>query len=254
MTTICKCFNNIECKGKTVHCDHTDQLHQILHNDGDQEQMWRDEVKNHHHSDCNPKKVMMRHMNQIMTKFTPAEPDSDSHTPEFDIIVIGAIAAVQHGDATTHTASNEEIQLCIQTLGSDSTTPEEQALGQFAQQKLKSLSNWNAFEKGEHKQLNQSHKQGVFVNPFDPATLDPDAIVLSPTWQCVIKCNGTRQSSFSAMEERELPQSSMQLHPLSHRVWKCPPRGHFLCCVLQKDTKFMVLTFRMPAHMPRHEE
>ena len=38
-TTICKCFNDVEHKGEIVDCDHDDQLHQILHSDGDQEQM-----------------------------------------------------------------------------------------------------------------------------------------------------------------------------------------------------------------------
>ena len=70
-------------------------------------------------------------INQIPTKLAQPELDTDSHSPKFDIATIRAITAVKFGDATAAAASDEEMQLCIQTLGSDSTTPEEQDLGRF---------------------------------------------------------------------------------------------------------------------------
>ena len=56
-TTICKSFDNIECEGEIVHWNHNDQLHQIPLSDGDQQQMWHDEVKQHLLHTKNPKKV-----------------------------------------------------------------------------------------------------------------------------------------------------------------------------------------------------
>ena len=192
-TTICKCFDNIEHKREIAHCDHHDQPCEISCSDGDREQMRHNEVKSHLHSTTSPWKVKKQHINQIVTKLSPTELDADSHSLELDIATIQAITAVSFGDAAA-AASDEEIQLCIQTLGSDSATPEEQALGRFTRQKLKSLSNWNVWKKGEHKQLNQLHKQSVFGNPIDPATFDPDSIILSPTWQCAVKQDRTRRS------------------------------------------------------------
>ena len=106
-------------------------------------------------------------------------------------------------------------------------------------------------KKGEHEQPVQFHKQGVFGDPFDPSTRDPDAIFLSPTWQHTVKDNAAHQD-FSAMETKELPQSSMQLHPLGHVVWKCPSRGHFWCFVLLEVARFMEPMFKTTKmHMAR---
>ena len=82
----------------------------------------------------------------------------------------------------------------INTIGSDSTTPEEQALGRFTRRKLKKLANWDDWKAGEHKQLNQFHKQGMFGKPFDPKILEPDAIILHPQWAYAVTRNGTRRS------------------------------------------------------------
>ena len=137
-----------------------------------------------------------QHINQIPTKVVPTELDADSHSPEFDIATIQAITTIKFGNAAAAAAaaSDEEITLCIQTPGSKSTTPEEQALGRQTRRKLKLLSNWDTWKRGEHEQFNQFHEQGMFRNPIDPVTLDPSAIVLSPTWQCVVKRDRTHQS------------------------------------------------------------
>ena len=91
--------------------------------------MWHDEVKNHLWSTCNPKKVKKQQIDQVLTKLAPTALDAYSHSPKLDITTIQAIAAVKCGDVTTAAASNEEIRLRLQTSGSNSTTPEEQALG-----------------------------------------------------------------------------------------------------------------------------
>ena len=89
-----------------------------------------------------------------------------------------AIPAVQFGDAATDAVSDEEIPVSVQTIGLDSTTAEEQALGQLTRRKLKTLSNWDQWKQPEHKQLNQFHEQNVFGDPIDPKTLDPDSVML----------------------------------------------------------------------------
>ena len=93
-----------------------------------------------------------------------------------------AIPAVQFGDAATDAVSDEEIPVSMQTIGSDSTTAEEQALGRLTRRKLRTLSNWNQWKQAEHEQLNQFHEQNMFGDPFDPKTLDPNSIILRPTW------------------------------------------------------------------------
>ena len=100
--------------------------------------MWHNEVKQHLQSTRNPKKVKKQQINQILTKLAPTDLDADFHLPEFDIATVGAITAIKFGDATTAAASDDEIRLCFQTLGSDSATPKAQALGGFTWQRLKS--------------------------------------------------------------------------------------------------------------------
>ena len=74
------------------------------------------------------RKLRKQQINQIVTELAPTELDADSLFPGFDIATMRAIAAIKHGHAAA-VASDEEIQLCIQTLGSNSTNPEKQTLG-----------------------------------------------------------------------------------------------------------------------------
>ena len=80
-------------------CNHNDQLHQIPHSDGNREQMWHAEVKQHFLSIRNPKKVEKQHVNQILTKLAPTDLDAGSHSLEFDISAIRAITVIKCGDA-----------------------------------------------------------------------------------------------------------------------------------------------------------
>ena len=45
----------------------------------------------------------------------------------------------------------EMIQIAINTLQSNSITPEEAAIGHFTLRKLRKLSTWTEWKKGEHK-------------------------------------------------------------------------------------------------------
>ena len=106
-TAICKRLNSVGCKGGTVHCDRSHQLHQIPCSNGGREQTWRDDIKSGHHSTCNPEKAKRQKINQIMTKLAPAESDSDCHSPGFDIVTVKTIAAIKLSDATTAASSKE---------------------------------------------------------------------------------------------------------------------------------------------------
>ena len=68
--------------------------------------------------------------------------------------------------------------MAINTISSDHMTPEEEALGFFTRKRLRKLSTWDEWEKGEHKQLDQFEEQGMFDNPIDPVLLPKDAVIL----------------------------------------------------------------------------
>mgnify|MGYP003312282947 FL=1 len=95
---------------------------------------------------------------------------------------IRAIASIRNPDLELSEESipTELIQMCINTLTSDATTPEEQALGYFTRRKLKRLANWNDWEAGEHKQIDQFMAQKMFGPPTNPASLPKDAVILRP--------------------------------------------------------------------------
>ena len=94
-------------------------------------ELWHDEATQL----LNPRKKLKQrkpqHVDEILAKPAPTELDEDAHTPTFDVTTLRATAAVQHGDAATATVSDEEILVSTQTIGSDSTTAEEQALGRL---------------------------------------------------------------------------------------------------------------------------
>ena len=54
-------------------------------------------------------------------------------------------------DISTEDVPIEMIQIAINTLQSDSITPEEATIGHFTRRKSKKLSTWNEWKKGEHK-------------------------------------------------------------------------------------------------------
>ena len=103
--------------------------------------MWHAEVQAHLKPTKSAKHRKRKKINLTAAKLAPTELDEDVHTLSFDMDTIRAIASIRFGDAITHQdTSDEEIRLWINTLGSDSITPEEQALGRLTRRKLKSLS------------------------------------------------------------------------------------------------------------------
>ena len=83
--------------------------------------------------------------------------------------------------------STEMIQLCINTLTSDTVTPEEEALWYFMRKKLKRLSTWDEWKAGEKKKIDQFDFQGMFGILTDPIGIPPGSIILCPHWQYAVK-------------------------------------------------------------------
>jgi len=81
--------------------------------------------------------------------------------------------------------------MVIQAIQSQAITLAEQAIGRFTRRKLRSLSTWEQWHAGEHKQLDHFHDLKMCGEPVRKPT---GAIVLRPHCQHSIKHDGTRCS------------------------------------------------------------
>jgi hypothetical protein len=86
------------------------------------------------------------------------------------------------------------IKIAINTLNSDSITPEEQALGHFTRCKLKKLTTWNEWKASEHKQLDQFYGQKMSGDDINPTLLPNQAIIIRPHWNYITKRSSVRHS------------------------------------------------------------
>ena len=113
--------------------------------------------------------------------------------------------------------SMDMIELVIGAIQSQATTKEEQALGYFTRKKLKKLSTWNDWQKGERKQLNQFEALGMYGEPIDmPKEGNP--IILRPHWQYNIKRDGTRRSRLCCNGSK---RAAPLLHALAQTYSSC---------------------------------
>ena len=121
------------------------------------------------------------------------EYNDTNNIPNISIADLRDIATIRHPDLdfSEESIPTKVVELAINAIRSDATTPEELSLGRFTRFKLKRLLTWNEWQAGERKQLNQFDCQGLFGSPV---TKPPGAIVLRPHWQYSIKRDGTRRS------------------------------------------------------------
>jgi len=87
-----------------------------------------------------------------------AVPDVD-HQHQLSLDDMRSISAIRypHLDFSESSLSTEEMEMVMQAIQSQAITPAEQAVGRFTRHKLRSLSTWEQWRAGEHKQLDHFH-------------------------------------------------------------------------------------------------
>jgi len=145
-----------------------------------------------------------------------AIPDAD-HQHQLSLADIRCISAVRypHLDFSESSLSTEEIEMVVQAIQSQAITPAEQSIGRFTRRKLRSLSTWEQWRAGEHKQLDHFHDLKMYG---EPVRKTPGAIVLRPHWQYSIKRDGTRRSRNCCDGS---PQSAPVLHGIASTYSSC---------------------------------
>ena len=147
--TVYKDFNDIEYRGKLQGYNPHTKLYFIVHDDGDKEDYYHNEVKEYCEDNIkrHPRKKRWRKrkslvLTNLMQKYAPTEIDSDEHVPTLSVEDIRAITTIRFTDKdiSENDIPSEMIKVCINTLNSDFMTPEEQSLGYFTRKKLKRLS------------------------------------------------------------------------------------------------------------------
>ena len=99
--------------------------------------------------------------------FQPDELDDSEHVAQILLEDIHSIAAIHFPEVDFHdpTISLDEIAVHVNAIQSHSLTPEEEALGHFTRQKLKTLSTWSKWHDGECQQLDHFHSLGMYGSP-----------------------------------------------------------------------------------------
>ncbi|MCE2996259.1 MAG: hypothetical protein LW863_11705 [Flammeovirgaceae bacterium] len=167
-----------------------------------------------------PERAMdAKHLRQAISEHNIFQPDApdDEHLPAFTIADIRSIASLRQPDidVSPDAIPLELIQTHITAIQSDAITPAEHALGTFTRKKLKTLSTWGEWLKGEHEQLDHFHKLGMYGPPMPrPAR----AVVLRPHWTYHIKRDGTRRSRNCCDGS---PRSAPALHTLASTYSSC---------------------------------
>jgi len=95
-----------------------------------------------------------------------AIPDAD-HQHQLLLADICCISEVRypHLGFSESSLSTEEMEMVIQAIQSQAITPAEQVMGRFTRHKLCSLSTWEQWRAGEHKQLNHFHDLKMYGDP-----------------------------------------------------------------------------------------
>jgi len=145
-----------------------------------------------------------------------AIPDAD-HQHQLSLADICCISAIRypHLDFSESSLSTEEMEMVIQAIQCQAITPAEQAIGRFTRLKLRSLSTWEQWRAGRHKQLDHFHDLKMYGEPVRKL---PGAIVLRPHWQCSIKQDGTRRSRNCCDGS---PRSAPLLHGIASTCSSC---------------------------------
>jgi len=179
-----------------------------------------------------------------------AVPDVDHHH-QLLLADVRCISAIRYTrlDFSESSLSTEEMEMVIQAIQSQAITPADQAIGSLTRRKLRSLSTWEQWRAGEHKQLDHFHDLKMHG---EPVRKPPGAIVLRPHWQHSIKQDGTRRSRNCCDGS---PRSAPLLHALLqhiHLVLNNPYSNFSLLSQHVKITESMEAMLKMLMHTLRH--
>jgi len=107
-----------------------------------------------------------------------AVPDTDHHQ-QLSLADVCCISAIcyPHFGFSEPSLSTEEMEMVTQAIQSQAVAPAEQAIGSFARRKLRSMSTWEQWRAGEHKQLDHFHDLKMHGEPIRKP---PCAVVLRP--------------------------------------------------------------------------
>ena len=95
---------------------------------------------------------------QYVDAISSDEGYNDTHNiPTISKADLRDIASIRYPDLdfSEESIPTEVVQLAINAICSNATTPEELSLGHFTRFKLKRLSTWDQWQAGKHKQLDQ---------------------------------------------------------------------------------------------------
>ena len=196
-TVVFKVFGKGEHWGKVVGYDPVNKLHHIVYDNDDTEEYYHNKIRDQQKRTLSKRRQLREPksaIHHLHSKHAPKESDYVEHVMTLTFENIRSISSLRFNvDIITEDVPIKKIQIAINTLQSDSITPKEAAIGHCTRQKLKKLSTWNNWKKGEHKQLNRFYNQKMFGDAIDPFTLPINSVILRPNWNYVLKRSGMRR-------------------------------------------------------------
>jgi len=179
-----------------------------------------------------------------------AVPDVDHHH-QLLLADVRCISAIRYTrlDFSESSLSTEEMEMVIQAIQSQAITPADQAIGSLTRRKLRSLSTWEQWRAGEHKQLDHFHDLKMHG---EPVRKPPGAMVLRPHWQYSIKRDSTRRSRNCCDGS---PQSAPLLHGIASTYSSCveqPLQQLFFAFAARENHRVYGGDAQMLMHTLRH--
>ena len=112
-TKVYKCFDNLQYPGKVVHYDMDAAYYKILYDDGDNEEMTHNEVKQHLQKDP---KTKLAPLQQLASHFAPTEHDEAFMVLPSHLLLSGSLPLSDMGLLLTHLTSLMKSLTSVYTL------------------------------------------------------------------------------------------------------------------------------------------
>ena len=149
-----KSLEKVEHQGEVTSYDPVNKLYHIVYDDDDTEEYYHNEVRDQRKGNIWKRRQWRKpksdKIHYLHSKYAPKESDHVEHVMTLTVENIWSIASLRYNVGIfTKDVPIEMIQIAINTLQSDSITPEEATIGPFTRRKLKKLSAWNDWKKGD---------------------------------------------------------------------------------------------------------